>query len=210
MIDIVIVEDHELVREGLKKVIRLHADLRVVGEATNVADGLEVVSRYKPHVVIVDLSMEGSTELEGVARLHERFPQTPLLVLSVHPEDRYALRAMKAGASGYVTKLMAVEEVVKAVRKLADGGRYVSTRLAEILAQNVSAPIGKFSHHLLTDRELQVLCLLGSGMQIKQVAAHLTISVSSVNTYRSRLFRKMGLSSNAALVRYAVQHGLVE
>lgn len=210
MIRIVIAEDHELVREGIKKIIRPLRDVRVVGEACNIASTLKLIALHKPDVVTLDLSLNGVSELEGLVQIRQCYPHLPVLVLSMYPEERYAIRALKAGASGYVTKAMAAEEVVKGIRKIAGGGRYISQRLAEILAKDLANPSAQLPHTALTEREAQVLRLLGSGMQTKQVAAELSISVSSVNTYRGRIFKKMGLQSNAAVIRYAIEHGLIK
>jgi DNA-binding NarL/FixJ family response regulator len=196
------------VREGIKKIIRPLRDIRVVGETDTIAGVLRLVEHLQPHAVILDLSLDGCTELDGLLHLRRSFPHTPVLVLSMHSEERFAVKALTAGAAGYVTKAMAAEEVIHGIRKVASGGQYISPRLAEILAKNLSSPIDRLPHQTLTQRELQVLCLLGAGMQTKQVASKLMISVSSVNTYRARIFRKMNMSSNSSLVRYVVEYGL--
>lgn len=210
MIRIVIADDHELIREGIKKIIRSSRDIRLVGEAANIAEIMHLVARHVPDIVILDLSLPGHDGLEGLVEVRQRFPDIPILILSMYPEERFAIRALRTGASGYITKAMAAEELVKAIRKIMSGGTYVSPRLAELLALDVREPLRVSPHESLSDRELQIVSLLGSGKQVKQIAAQLSISVSSVNTYRARIFRKMGLASNAALIRYAVEHGLLE
>jgi two-component system invasion response regulator UvrY len=210
VIRIAIADDHELIREGIKKIIRSSRDIRLVGEAANISETIQLVAQHAPDIVILDLSLPGHEGLEGLAQVRQRFPDIPVLILSMYPEERYAIRALKTGASGYITKAMAAEELVKAIRKVMSGGTYVSPRLAELLAWDVREPLRVSPHEALTDRELQVVSLIGSGLQVKQIAAQLAISISSVNTYRARVFKKMGLTSNAALIRYAVEHDLVE
>ncbi|WP_136415125.1 MULTISPECIES: response regulator transcription factor [Oxalobacteraceae] len=210
MIRIIIADDHELIREGIKKIIRSSRDMRVVGEAGDVDGILALAAQHAPDIAILDIGLPGYDGLEGLAEVRRRFPDMPVLILSMHPEERFAIRALKAGAAGYITKAMAAEELIKAIRKVMSGGSYVSPRLAELLALEVREPHDAALHESLTDRELQVASLIASGKQIKQIAAELSISISSVNTYRLRIFKKMGLSSNASLIRYAVKHGLVE
>jgi DNA-binding NarL/FixJ family response regulator len=210
MIRIVIADDHELIREGIKKIIRSSRDMRIVGEAADIEGTIRLAEEHAPDILILDINLPGHDGLEGLEQVRRRFPGMSILILSMYPEERFAIRALKTGAAGYITKAMAAEELVKAIRKVMAGGSYISPRLAELLAQDVRAPRNIGPHESLTNRELQILRLIGAGRQIKQVAAELSISVSSVNTYRSRIFRKMGLSSNAALIRYAVEHRLLE
>lgn len=210
MTRIVIADDHELIRQGIKKIIRSSRDLRVVGEASNVADAVALVEQLSPDLLVLDISLPGHEGLEGLNEIRKRFPTLNIVMLSMYPEERYAVLALKAGAGAYITKAMAAEELVKAIRKVVDGGVYVSARLADLLAQGVRDTSYRTAHECLTPRELEVVAMIGAGQQIKQIATHLGISISSVNTYRNRIFRKMGLSSNAALIRYAVDHKLVE
>jgi two-component system, NarL family, invasion response regulator UvrY len=208
MIRLVIADDHELIREGVKKIIRSSVDLRVVGEAPDLAHTIALVEQQAPDVVVLDISLPDYDGLEGLAELRRRFPEQKVVMLSMYAEERYAVNALRAGAAGYVTKSMAAEELVRAVRQVVAGETYIGPRLAEQMARQALEPQPGLSHHGLTPREGEIVALIGSGMQIKQVAAELGISVSSVNTYRNRIFRKMGLSSNAALIRYALKNGL--
>ena len=210
MIRIVIADDHELIREGIKKIIRSSRDMKIVGEAGDIAQAIELVDRHGPDIAILDICLPGHDGLEGLMEMRRRFPELPVLILSMYPEERYAIRALKTGAAGYITKAMAVEELLKAIRKIMAGGSYLSSRMAELLAMDLREPKHTTLHQHLTNRELQIVSLIGAGKQIKQIAAELAISISSVNTYRGRIFKKMGLTSNAALIRYAVEHGLVE
>jgi two-component system invasion response regulator UvrY len=209
MISLVIADDHELIREGVKKIVRSCADLRIVGVAADLAATIELVEAYVPDIVVLDISLPGYEGLEGLAELRRRFPAQRIIMLSMYAEEQFAVRALQAGAAGYITKAMAAEELVKAIRQVVTGTPYIGPRLADLLARSVREPAGAPLHAALTGRETEILALIGAGRQIKQIAAELAISVSSVNTYRTRIFRKMGLGSNAALIRYALQHGLV-
>lgn len=209
MIRIVIADDHELIREGVKKIIRACADIRIVGEAPDLARTIALVEQHAPDVLVLDISLPGHDGLEGLAELRRRFPTQQVVMLSMYAEERYAVSALRAGAAGYITKAMAAEELVKAIRQVVAGSTYIGPRLAELMARQALDPEPLPSHLSLTAREAEIVALIGAGMQIKQVAAQLGISVSSVNTYRNRIFRKMGLASNAALIRYALKSGLV-
>jgi two-component system invasion response regulator UvrY len=209
MIRIVIADDHELIREGVKKIIRACADIRIVGEAADLARTLALVARHAPDVVVLDISLPGHEGLEGLAELRGSFPAQLVVMLSMYDEERYAVSALRAGAAGYITKAMAAEELVRAIRQVVAGTTYIGPGLAELMARQALDPAPLASHLSLTPRETEIVALIGAGMQVKQVAAELGISVSSVNTYRNRIFRKMGLTSNAALIRYALKAGLV-
>jgi DNA-binding NarL/FixJ family response regulator len=210
MIRIVIADDHELIREGIKKIIRASRDLQVVAEATDIATAIAEVARLAPDLLVLDISLPGYDGLEGLHEVRQRFPGLQIIMLSMYPEERFAVDALKDGASGYITKSMAAEELVKAIRTVVTGGTYVSARLADLLAHRVRATPPRAAHEGLTSRELATLRLLAAGRQIKQIAAELGISISSVNTYRNRIFRKMGMSTNAELIRYAVNNKLID
>lgn len=209
MITIVIADDHELIREGIKKIIRSSKDLRIVGEAAGFDALTELVGNAAPDLVILDLSLPGYEGLAGLVELRARFPDQRVLILSMFPEEQYAIAALRAGASGYVSKSMAAEELVLGIRRVMAGSSYISANLAGLLAADAASPPSRPPHELLTRREHDVLTMIGAGKQIKQVSAELGISISSVNTYRARIFKKMGLASNAALIRYAIKVGLV-
>lgn len=209
MIRIAIADDHELIREGVKKIVRSHADLRIVGEAADLAATLELVRQHGPDVVVLDINLPDYDGLEGLAELRRHFPEQRVVLLSMYGEEKYAISALRAGARGYVTKSMAADELVRAVRQVAAGETYIGPRLAEQMARQVLEGAEAPAHERLTARETEIVTLIGTGLQVKQVAAELGISVSSVNTYRNRIFRKLGLHSNAALIRYALKHGMV-
>lgn len=210
MIRVFIADDHELIRMGVKKVIRTSKDIRIVGEACNIEEMLQFVPQVKPDIVVLDINFPENDGFSGLMTLRRLFPELPVLILSMFPEERYAIRALKAGAAGYISKAMAAEELVEAIRKVMSAGTYISPRMAEILALDYRNPGNASPHDRLASRELQIVSLLGSGKQIKQIAAELSISISTVNTYRIRIFKKMGLRSNAELIRYAVEQQLVD
>jgi len=208
LIRLVIADDHELIREGIKKIVRPCADLKVVGEAADLKQALALIAQVRPDLVLLDVTLPDADGLEGLATLRRQFPGLRVVMLSMHPEERYALEALRAGALGYVSKAAATAELVEALRKAGGGEPWIGPRVAELLAREAATPKAAAPHHLLTPREGEIVSLIGAGLQVKQVAAELGISISSVNTYRKRIFRKMGLSSNAALIRYALRHGM--
>ncbi|MGJ7917279.1 response regulator [Massilia sp. LXY-6] len=208
MIRLVIADDHELIREGIKKIVRHCADLKVVGEAADLAQAIALVAQVRPDVVVLDVTMPDYDGLDGLAELRRHFPSLRVVMLSMHPEERYALAALRGGALGYVSKASASADLIDALRKAAQDLRWLGPRVAALLVEEMACPPVPPPHHLLTLREAEIVALIGAGLQVKQVAAELSISISSVNTYRTRIFRKMGLSSNAALIRYALRHGL--
>lgn len=210
MIHILIADDHPIVREGLKRVISECADLEVVGEAK---DGQEAVLKSKDpriEVLLLDISMPGPGFLEVLRRVKTHRPELQVLVLSVQPEDQYAVRALRAGAAGYLTKDRSPDELAKAIRQVAMGRKYVTASLAERLAAELDGPTGKEPHETLSDREYQVFCLLGAGKAVGEVAETLALSPKTVSTYRTRIMYKMKLENNAALIRYAIARGLAE
>jgi DNA-binding NarL/FixJ family response regulator len=210
MIRVVIADDHELIRVGVKKILRSCKDVRVVGEAIDLAQAMRMVRELLPDLLVLDISLPGADSLQGLHQVRAEFPALPVLILSMYPEDRFAIPALKAGAAGYITKSMAADELVRAIRKIEGGGSYVSPRVADLLARDLRQVASIEPHEPLTERERQVVALIGAGKPAKQVAAELDISVSSVNTYRSRISRKVGVRGNAGLIRYALKHGLVD
>lgn len=208
MIRVVIADDHQLVREGVKKVLSVDPDIMLVGEAADLQSTLAVLDTVEIDVLLLDLTLSPIHELDALRAVVERFPGIRVLVLSSHSEERFGIPTLKLGAAGYIPKSLTADVVLTAIHKVHAGGRYLSERLADILAQEVASPHPRYAHERLTDRELQVLRLLALGHPVKQVAARLAISISSVNTYRSRIFLKLKLRSNAELIRYAILHGL--
>lgn len=209
MIRLAIADDHPIVREGLRRIACEGAGIRVAGDASNAVELFRLLAVAAVDVVLLDVSMPGSTLIDTLKELREQHPSVKVLVLSVHPEDQWALRALRAGAQGYLTKDHSPEQLVQAVRRVARGGKYVSESLAEKLAGLVDGNRAHAPHERLSDREFEVLRALGSGMAVKDVAEQLRLSAKTVSTYRGRLLEKMGLKSKADLVRYAVEHELL-
>ena len=210
MIKVLIADDHVLIREGLKKILKGEPDMALVGEAANAQELFERVKNLNVNIVLLDISMPGESGLEALKELRQNYPRVPVLILSVHPEHRFAVRALKGGASGYITKATAVEELVQAIRKIVGGGKYVSVSLAEQLATELEVAGGRPLHETLSNREYEVMCMIASGKKSSDIAQELSVSLSTVNTYRNRIFEKMKLQSNVQLTRYAIENHLIE
>ena len=187
MYKILIADDHAVVRRGLVQILQSSPDLAVKGEASNGQEVLSKVGQDHWDAVILDLSMPGISGLDILKQLKSRHPQLPVLILSVHPEDQYAMRVLKAGAAGYLTKESAPEELVQAVHKVCAGGKYVSGPLAEKLVQALGADLDQSPHEILSDREFEVLRLLAAGRTITEIASDLCLSVKTISTYRARI-----------------------
>jgi two-component system invasion response regulator UvrY len=207
---IFVADDHPVVRRGLRQTFADEADLTVVGEARNGQELLDLARRIAWDVAVVDYNMPGKTGLELLKELRRRYPARPVLILSMYPEDGYAMRALKAGAAGYLTKGAAPEELVRAVRRVGEGGRYVTTSLGEKLALELEGKRGTLPHEGLSDREYQILWMIVSGKAGRQIAQQLFLSPNTVSSYRTRILRKMKMKSNAELTQYAFAHQLVE
>ncbi|MBI2419481.1 MAG: response regulator transcription factor [Ignavibacteriales bacterium] len=209
MIRVFIADDHAMFREGLKQIIARFADLQVVGEASNGRELLASLPGLAADVLILDISMPGMTIFTVLEGLEQIVPGLPVLILSMHPEEQYAIRMMKAGVSGYLTKESAGEELIKAIRKIHSGGKYISSTLAETLLTFYSGDVSKMPHELLSNREYEVMCLLSSGKTLKEIADILCISDKTVTTYRARILEKTGLKNNAELTRYVLENKLI-
>jgi DNA-binding NarL/FixJ family response regulator len=206
---ILIADDHPVVRRGLRQMFAEEADLTVCAEARNGQELLDLAKRIAWDVAVLDYSMPGKTGLELLKQLQRRYPGRPILILSMYPEDMYAVRALKAGAAGYVTKESAPEELIRAVRKVAKGGRYVTTSVGEKMALELEAKRDGVPHEALSDREYQILWMIASGWASRQIAQQLFLSPNTVSSYRTRILRKMKMKSNAELMQYAFKHQLV-
>jgi two-component system, NarL family, invasion response regulator UvrY len=210
MIKIIIADDHPIVRAGMKQIISEAADMSVVDEAGDGRQLLHKVREENFDVVILDITMPHIDGLDVLKQLKIEKPKLPVIILSIHPESQYALRVLKAGASGYVTKTSAPEELINAIRKVHRGGKYISPSIAEKLAFQLEADFEVMPHEALSDREYQVLCMLASGKTVTEIADELALSVKTVSTYRSRILEKMNMKNNAELIHYAVQNKLVD
>jgi two-component system, NarL family, invasion response regulator UvrY len=207
---ILIADDHAVVRHGLKQILGGIPELSLVGEADNGEMALDKVRAENWDVLVLDMSMPGRGGLDILKDVRRERPQTRVLVLSMHPEDQFAVRLLKAGASGYLTKESAPEELISAVRKVMTGGKYVSATLAEKLAFDVDRDADQPLHETLSDREFQVLRMMASGQTVQQIADELLLSAKTISTYRARVLEKLKLKSNAELIYYAIQNRLVE
>jgi DNA-binding NarL/FixJ family response regulator len=207
---ILIADDHPLVRQGLRQVLEAAEDLSVVGEAKDGHDAVALAARVAWDVAVVDYNMPGKGGVELVKELRRRFPERAVLVLSMYPEDRYALRLLRAGAAGYLNKESAPEELIGALRKVAAGGRYVSAALGEKLALAVSGGDEAPLYEKLSDREYQIMWLIASGKTVGDIARQLFLSPNTVSTYRTRILKKINVRNNAELMRYAIRHQLVD
>ncbi len=206
---IIIADDHAVVRRGLKEILASEDDMDVVGEAKNGDEALELVRTLDWDVAVLDFSMPGRSGVELIKEIKRRHPSRPVLVLSMLPEEAHAAQVFKAGGAGYINKESAGEELTAAIRKVANGGKYVSAAFAEKLATDLAPNAEKPLHESLSDREYRVMWLLASGKQINQIAAEMFLSPSTVSTYRARILKKLALTDNAALVRYAVKQRLI-
>ena len=206
---ILIADDHAVVRRGLKEILASEHDMEVVGEAKNGDEALELVRKLDWDVAVLDFSMPGRSGVELIKEIKRRYPGRPVLVLSMLPEEAHAAQVFKAGGSGYINKESAGEELTAAIRKVANGGKYVSANFAEKLATDLAPDAEKPLHESLSDREYRVMWLLASGKQINHIAAEMFLSPSTISTYRARILKKLKLTDNAALVRYAVKQQLI-
>lgn len=207
---VLVADDHPIVLEGIKQVLEETPDIVVGGDARTGKEVLRKVRQGRWDVLVLDFRMPGLHGLDLVRQIKRENPTLPVLILSMHAEDQFAVRLLKGGASGYITKESAPAELVKAIRKVCAGGKYISAQLAKKLAENLAQPQGQFPHHALSGREHEVLCRIGEGQSVKDIAEALALSVKTVSTYRTRVLEKMRLKSNADLIRYALQHRLVE
>src|SRR6056297_1130629 len=210
MIRIFIADDHAVVREGLKQIISEVSDMHVAGEADNGTSVLTAMAAGSYDVLILDITMPGPNILDLLKQLARQKPRLSILVLSIHPEEQYAVRVLRAGASGYLTKESAPEELVNAIRKVSGGGKYVSAALAERLLFVLGTDLAQLPHDYLSDREFQSFCMIASGKSVKDIAVDLNLSEKTVSTYRCRVLQKMNMKNNAEITHYAFKYGLVD
>lgn len=210
MIRVFIVDDHAIVRQGLRRILDEAEDIMVVGEASNGVEALRKLHKQKWDVALLDISMPEKSGGDTLKQIMDENKDAKVLILSMYAEDQYAVRLMKAGASGYLTKDVAPEQLVDAIRKVVDGRKYISPALAELLLLECNPDSGKPLHATLSDREFQVLKLLGSGNKVAEVAESLSLSVKTVSTYRAHILTKMKLRNNAEITFYVIQNGLLQ
>ena len=208
MIKVIIVDDHPVVRRGLKQIIEDEPDMEVAGEAKNAGECFSLVQKTDCTLVVLDITLPDRNGFDVLKQLKYEHPNLPILILSVHPEEQYGLRFIKAGASGYLMKEGAPDELVKAIRKVNAGGKYISASLAEKLVSHLDA-FDKPPHENLSDREFQILCMIAQGKSLKNIADELCIGEKTVSTYRSRIMEKMKIGTNSGLTHYALENKLI-
>lgn len=209
-IKILIADDHAIVREGLKQIVAQEKDLLVTGEAENANSLMELLQKEKWSLVILDINMPGKSGLEALKDIKQLYPNLPVLILTMFSEDQYGIRAIKAGASGYLKKVSAPTELVIAIRKIVSGGKYINPSLAEKLAEKFGGIEKELLHDKLSDREYQIMCNIALGKTAEEIAVELSLSINTVYTYRNRILEKMSLKSNVELTQYVLRNKLVE
>jgi two-component system invasion response regulator UvrY len=211
MLKVLLVDDSPLFRRGVRELVNEGFQGAQISEAGHAHEMLEWLKRKPCDLAVLDISMPGINGLDALKQVKQEFPDLPVLILTMHPEEQYAIRMFKAGANGYLTKAAAPEELVKAMKKIQGGGKYVSPSLGEVLADSLVKPgAEKTPHEVLSDREYEVLRLIGSGLTVGEIARTLHLSVTTISTYRARILNKLRMKTTAALTRYAIQQGLVE
>jgi len=210
MIKLLIADDHTIVREGLKQILADTPNISVVGEANSGQEVIKKVAVGNFDLVLLDISLPGMSGLDVLKQIRLLKPDLPVLILSMYPEEQYAIRSLKAGASGYLTKESAPEELIRAIRKVATGRKYITESLAEKILIDWDKDKGKAPHEMLSDREYQVFCLIASGKTVKEISKVLSLSTKTVSTHRARILKKMHMRNSAQLMHYAIRHNLVE
>jgi DNA-binding NarL/FixJ family response regulator len=208
-IKILVADDHTIVRDGLTRLVNAESDMTIVGEARNGNEVMEIVRDTSIDVIVLDISMTGRNGLDTLKELRKHHPSIAVIVLSMHPKDQYAVRVLRAGASAYITKESAPEELILAIRKANAGEKFISPDVAELLADYIERGASGEPHRILSDREFEVLRKIGLGKTVTQIAQELFLSVKTVSTYRARVVEKTGLSTNAAIVQYCRDHKIV-
>jgi two-component system, NarL family, invasion response regulator UvrY len=210
MIKVLIADDHPIVRQGLRQILSGIPDMAVAGEAVNAQETLDQVRAGGWDVLVLDITMPDRSGFDILKELKHEQPELPVLVLTIHGEEQLAVRVLRAGASGYLTKENAPAELVKAIRKVVGGGKYISRGLAETLAFGLDTASERPRHEALSDREFQVMQMMAGGKTLAEIAGELSLSAKTVSTYRTRLLEKMNLTTNAEIIRYAIENGLIE
>ncbi len=209
-IRVLITDDHAIVRAGLRRIIETSADLSVVGEAADGIEALHRIAELPPDVVLVDISMPGMSGIDLIGRIRAEHPQLPVLVLSMHKEAQFAVRALQLGAAGYLTKDCAPEQLAQAIRRVVAGGKFITPAVADALASAIMPALMEIPHKRLSNREFQIFRMLASGKSINDISHELCLSANTVSTHKRRLMDKLGVENNAGLVRYAIKHQLVQ
>jgi two-component system invasion response regulator UvrY len=209
LIRVLIADDHPVVRRGLRRILEDETDMEVAGEAPSAQETLDIVNKTECDVLVLDIELPGRSGLDVLKELKKSRPKLPVLVLSIYPEEQFAVRVLRTGAVGYLTKESAPEELVRAIRAVHAGGRYITPSVAELLAYEVDQSTSKPAHVSLSDREFEVLRMIASGKAVSQIAEELSFSVKTISTYRARVLAKMRMKTNAELTHYAIENKLV-
>jgi len=210
MLRILVTDDHPVVRQGIMRIIEDTPDMKVTGEAENGYELLKKIKEQDYDLILMDISMPGSDGLEVIRELRKIKPNLPILILTIHPEKYYGLRMLQAGASGYLTKQNAPFELIEAIRKVSQGGMYISNSLAQLLVASKKDGEGKPGHEKLSDREYQVMNMIAAGKKVKTIADELCISVKTIHVHRRHILEKLNMASNADIIHYAIQNGLLD
>jgi len=209
MIKVLIADDHEIVRRGLRQILDETSDIVVAGEACHGQDVLDEVGKNDYDVILLDIAMPGRSGLDVMKQMRNERVNVPVLFLSIYPEEQYAVRVLKAGASGYLTKESASDELITAIRKVSMGKKYVSSAVMDRIIDHLDIDLDKPPHENLSDREYQVMCMIACGKKLKEISKELALSVKTVSTYRARILEKMGMKSNAEIIHYTIENGLL-
>lgn len=210
MINLIIADDHAVVRRGLKQILEDSTDIRVAGEASNGRELLNLIDTNSFDAVVLDVSMPGMDGLDTLKEIKLNKPALPVLIFTIYPEEQYALRVLKSGASGYINKESEPEELINAIRTVSSGRKYISPNIAELIASSIGSQSDQMPHDNLSDREFQVMCLIASGNSVTNIAEKLSLSINTISTYRNRILDKMGMKNNAELTHYAIKNQLVD
>ena len=210
MINVLVVDDHALIRKGMKQILDDTSDIRVTGEAENGMQAIKTVRDNKYDLVLLDITLPDKYGIDVLRQLKLQCPSLPVLILSMHPDEQYAMRSIRAGAAGYMNKQSAPSQLVTAIRQVASGRKYISSELAEQLANEMANDSHEVSHQILSNREYQTLCLMAAGKSLSEMADIMSLSAKTVSVYRARMLEKMKLKNNAEAVRYAIDHHLIE
>jgi DNA-binding NarL/FixJ family response regulator len=210
MIRVLIADDHTLVRKGLRQILLESGAVKVADEAKDGKETIVKVSANPYDVVLLDISFPGRSGIDVLKQVKSLRPKLPVLILSMHPEEQYAVRALRAGAAGYLTKESAPDELIEAIRKAAKGGKYITASLADKLAAEIGEPSEELPHERLSDREYQVMCMIASGKTVKEIGGELNLSVKTISTHRARILMKMNMRNSAQLTHYAIKYKLVD
>ena len=210
MIKIIIADDHAIVRKGLRQILEETMEMLVAAEASNGFELLEKLRKDTFDIVILDITMPGKNGLDTLKDIKAEFPKLPVLVLSVHSEDQYAIRTLRSGAAGYINKKSAPEELIQAIQVVSSGRKYISPTVADALVTNLTPSADKPPHELLSDREYQVMCMIASGKSVSTISKDLCLSVKTISTFRAHILRKMNMKDNAEITHYAIKNQLVD